>query len=239
MDPNGQGGILRAGAGMCSKCTLLSAHYRLVHPNGKEATPEEGIYIHHMTSFLSPKNSSNPLGGMSIGLGGAGSAYFIDRGEDSGQTDTVFTSHDGKYDSGYHIVGQPSITVSYDFVNYKDTPHQLHLEIEYEYVDGIVGQDAGHTLKSVSGGINLNGRTTSLPITVNKASNLIWARGHLHAGGDSMTLKVNGAVKCVSKPSYDSKGVITTMSLCPEAIHLKKGDSVSIESVYDTNKHKL
>jgi len=46
MDPNGQGGMLRIGAGMCSKCTLLSAHYRLVHPNGQEATPKEGVYIH-------------------------------------------------------------------------------------------------------------------------------------------------------------------------------------------------
>jgi hypothetical protein len=239
MDPNGQGGILRIGAGMCSSCTLLSAHYRLVHPNGQEAKPTEGIYIHHMTSFLSPKNSSSPIGGLNIGGGGLGGAYFIDRGEDSGQTDTVFTSQDGKYNSGYHITGRPSITVSYDFVNYENSPKQLHLELEYEYVDGVVGQDAGHTLKSVSGAIRLNGLTSSSSMPITRPTTIMWARGHLHAGGDSMTLKVNGATRCVSKPTYDSEGVITTMSLCPEAIHLKAGDTLKIESYYDTNKHKL
>jgi hypothetical protein len=240
MDPNGQSGMLRAGSGMCSKCTLLSAHYRLVHPNGKEATPKEGIYIHHMTSFLSPKNSSNPIGGGGITVGGiGGGAYFIDRGEDSGQTDTIFTSPDGKFNSGYHIVSSPSITISYDFVNYESSPKQLHLELEYEYVDGIVGQDAGHTLKSVTGSPKLTGKSSSMPMTISRDTTIMWARGHLHAGGDSMTLKVNGAVKCVSKPTYDSAGVITVMSLCPSSIPLKARDTIQIESVYDTAKHHL
>jgi hypothetical protein len=240
MDPKGQGGFLRIGDGMCSKCTLLSAHYRLVHPNGSEATPEEGVYIHHMTSFLSPKTSNSPIGGGLGALGGiGGGAYFIDRGEDSGQTDTVFTSMDGKFDSGYHVNGSPSITVSYDFVNYESTPRQLHLELEYEYVDGIVGQDAGHTLKSVIGSPRLTGKSSSMPMAVSRATTIMWARGHLHSGGESMTLKVNGATKCVSHPTYDSKGVITAMSLCPESISLKAGDSLTIESVYDTVKHKL
>ncbi|KAF2670403.1 hypothetical protein BT63DRAFT_237310 [Microthyrium microscopicum] len=239
MDPKGQAGILRAGAGMCSSCTLLSAHYRLVHPDGKEATAHEGVYIHHMTSFLSPKNSSNPIGGLSSGGGSiGGAAYFIDRGEDSGQTDTIFTSHDGTFNSGYHIVSKPSITVSYDFVNYEDSPRQLHLELEYEYMDGIVGQDAGHTLKSVAGSPKTSGKSTG-SMTVSRATTIMWARGHLHAGGDSMTLKVNGVVKCVSKPTYDSEGVITTMSICPESIPLKARDAITIESVYDTTKHPL
>jgi len=239
MDPNGQGGTLRAGAGMCSKCTLLSAHYRLVHPNGTEATPEEGVYIHHMTSFLSPKTSSSPISGGVLPGGIGNAAYFIDRGEDSGQTDTIFTSTDGKFNSGYHITGPPSIMISYDFVNYGTAARQLHLELEYEYMDGIVGQDAGHTLKTVAGSPRLTGKSSSMPMSISRATTVMWARGHLHAGGDSMTLKVNGAVKCVSKPTYDSKGIITTMSLCPENIVLKAGDSMVIESVYDTAKHKL
>jgi len=225
--------------GCIGRRTLLSAHYRLVHPNGEEATPKEGIYIHHMISFLSPKTSQNPIGGGSVAGGIGGGAYFIDRGEDSGQTDTIFTSPDGKFNSGYQINGNPSITVSYDLVNYKDTPKQLHLELEYEYVEGIVGKDAGHTLKSVTGSPKLNGKSTSMPMKISRDTTIMWARGHLHAGGISMTLKVNGAEKCVSKPTYDSMGVITEMTLCPEAINLKAGDSMVIESVYDTKEHKL
>jgi hypothetical protein len=237
MDPAGQAGALRIGAGMCTSCTLLSAHYRLVHPNGQEATPKEGVYIHHMTSFLSPKKSDNPIGG-SINLG-SGGAYFIDRGEDSGETDTVFTSPDGKFDSGYQVNGKPSITVSYDFVNYKDVAQQLHLELEYEWLDGIVGRDAGHTLKSVAGSPKLNGKSVGMGMKITKDTIIPWARGHLHQGGVSMSLLVNGAEKCVSKATYAPSGVITNMSLCPEPIKLKAGDTLSIASYYDINAHKL
>lgn len=244
MDASGQSGLMQIGEGMCSKCTILSAHYRLVHPDGKEATPEEGIYIHHIISFLSPKLSSSPISSTSFGgiggvLGGLGAAYFIDRGEDSGQTDTIFTSPDGTFNSGYQINSPPSITISYDLVNYKDEPRKLQVELEYEYVDGIVGKDAGHTLTSVAGAVQLNGKSVSRPMKVSRPSTIMWARGHLHSGGDKMVLKVNSETKCVSNPTYDTKGVITEMSLCPEQIHLKTGDEITIESFYDTAKHKL
>jgi len=248
MDPNGQSGTLRIGAaqGMCNKCTILSAHFRLAHPNGKEATPQQdGVYIHHMTSILSPKNITNPIVGAGVptATGGLGAAYFIDRGEDSGQTDTVFTTVDGKFNSGYHINARPTITVTYDFVNYKTTPHQLYLELEYEYVDGIVGRDAGHTLKTVPG---LTPRTSQTGPAISEASmridrdtTILWARGHLHSGGDRMTLLINGNETCVSRPTYDSEGIITAMSLCRTPISLKKGSTLKIRSVYDLKKHKL
>lgn len=237
MDPKGQAGILSAGQGMCAPCTLLSAHYRLVHPNGTEATPKEGVYIHHIISFLSPKTSSSPIGGGNIKIGKG--AYFIDRGEDSGQTDTVFTSSDGKYNSGYQLHSKPSITLSYDLVNYQSVSRPLHLEIEYEYVDGIQGKDAGHTLKSVTGSPRTMGRSTSMGMKIARDTTIMWARGHLHAGGVSMTMKINGKERCVSKPTYDSAGVITNMSLCPDEMKLKAGDTMTIESYYDTTKHKL
>ncbi|QDS76952.1 hypothetical protein FKW77_005187 [Venturia effusa] len=240
MDPRGQSGILSIGDGMCSSCTLLSAHFRLVFPDGKEADPKDGVYIHHMTSTLSPKKADNPIGGMSLGGAGGISAYFIDRGEDSGQTDTIFTSTTDKtVVSGYQVHGKPSIRVSYDLVNYKSEAKQLHLELEYEYLDGIKGSDAGHTLKSVMGSPKLNGKTVSQPMKVSKDTKIVWARGHLHQGGVEMSLSVNGAQKCVSKPTYNAAGVITAMSLCPEVIDIKAGQTLTIASVYDTKEHKL
>lgn len=188
MDKGGQGGFLNIGAGMCSKCTLLSAHYRLVFPDGREAMPKDGVYIHHMTSTLSPKKADNPIG-TSINM--PGGAYFIDRGEDSGETDTVFTSvSDDKFVSGYHVNGTPSIRVSYDFVNYKSEAKQLHLELEYEYLEGIQGKDAGHTLKSVMGSPKLNGKSVSQGMIVSKDTNvrreMIFFRHGLTTGLDRM-----------------------------------------------------
>lgn len=172
MDKGGQAGSLVIGSGMCTKCTILSAHYRLVFPDGREATPKDGVYIHHMTSTLSPKKADNPIGS-SFAMGPG--AYFIDRGEDSGETDTVFTSvGDEKFVSGYHVNGTPSIKVSYDLVNVgkESKAKQLHLELEYEYLEGIVGKDAGHTLKSVMGTPKLNGKSVSQGMKVSKDTNV-------------------------------------------------------------------
>jgi hypothetical protein len=181
--------------------------------------------------------------GVPTATGGLGAAYFIDRGEDSGQTDTVFTTVDGKFNSGYHITAKPTITVTYDFVNYKNTPHQLYLELEYEYVDGIVGRDAGHTLKTVP---SLTPKISQTGPAISEASmrtdkdiTILWARGHLHSGGESMILLINGNETCVSRPTYDSDGIITAMSLCRTPISIKSRSTIKIRSVYDLTKHKL
>jgi hypothetical protein len=174
------------------------------------------------------------------------SAPFIDRGEDSGDTDTIFTTADGSYKSGYFL-DQGSLKLQYDMVNYneKDTPIYINLEIEYE--DGHQGKDAGHTLKSVTcqglvgPRVSEKGISTSssTPMRITADAVIVWARGHLHAGGDKMVMKLDGKVVCTSLPKYNDKGVITTMSLCPEPIPVKKGQSMVITSTYDTTAHKL
>jgi len=128
-------------------------------------------------------------------------------------------------------------------VNYKNTPHQLYLELEYEYVDGIVGRDAGHTLKTVPGLVpkvsQIGPAISEGSMTVNKDTSILWARGHMHSGGDRMVLLVNGKETCVSTPTYDSDGIIIAMTLCRTPINLKRGNTLKIRSVYDLTKHKL
>lgn len=68
---------------------------------------------------------------------------------------------------------------------------------------------------------------------------IVWARGHLHMGGEKVELAVNGKVQCVSEATYDANGVISTMSLCPQPIQLKKGDYMTVTSVYNLPKHPL
>lgn len=75
---------------------------------------------------------------------------FTDRGEDSGDTETIFTTPDGKFNSGYHFKN-PSLSIQYDLVNYNKTQKKVYLDLELEYLDGLVGTDAGHVMKSVAG----------------------------------------------------------------------------------------
>ena len=75
---------------------------------------------------------------------------FTNRGEDSGDTDTVFTTQDGTYNSGFHFKN-PQIAIQYNIVNYNKEKKNIFLDLEIEYVDGLQGKDAGHVMKSVAG----------------------------------------------------------------------------------------
>jgi hypothetical protein len=81
--------------------------------------------------------------------------------------------------------------------------------------------------------------TNSTKFQVTDDSTIIWARGHLHAGGEKMILIINDKEVCTSVPKYNDATVITAMSLCPEAIPLKKGDTMSVKAIYDLSKHDL
>lgn len=83
--------------------------------------------------------------------------------------------------------------------------------------------------------------TPSVDIPILQNASIIWARGHLHQGGDSMELKINNKTMCVSKAQYGTEvaGDIKSMSLCPTPIKLVNGDVMQIVSVYDVPAHPL
>jgi len=245
MDPKGQAGMTTISKGICTKCSILSARFLLTYEDGSEATPANGVYIHHFVSYDSSKPTKDIIRGCDGGFPMMG-APFIDRGEDSGDTDTIFTVVNGTMESGY-LMNSGSLVIQYDMVNYAQTTKKIFINLEYEYVDNQKGKDATHTLKSVTCQGLIGPRvtaagpsvTTSSPMTISQDATIVWARGHLHAGGEKMTMSINGKVVCTSLPKYNDKGVITIMSLCPEPIPVKKGESMTISSTYDLSKHKL
>jgi hypothetical protein len=246
MDPTGQAGMASISAGLCKSCTVLSASFFLTYEDGTPATVPNGLYIHHFISYDTTKSLKRVIPGCE---GGLPSTYapFIDRGEDSGETETVFTTPDGKFNSGFQFGKAPKLLMQYDLVNLKDKARKIYINLEVEYVEGLVGKDASHSLKTVTCVPGINPRvntagptiTTSSKMTVSSNSTIVWGRGHLHSGGVDVKLMVNGKVACTSKPTYNEKNVITTMSICPEPINLKTGDAVTISSNYDLSKHKL
>jgi len=245
MDPNGQAGVVTLSEGICKGCTILSASFLLTNEDGSQAKPANGIYIHHFVSYDAGKTASDPISGCDGGFPGV-NAPFIDRGEDSGVTDTIFTNPNSTTKSGYHM-NSGSIVVQYDMVNYNPGTKNIYVNLEYEYKNGQPGKDAGHALKSVTCNgvipprVSQSGPavTTSMPMLVNTDATIVWARGHLHSGGVKMDLNVNGKTVCTSLPQYNSKGVITIMSLCPQVIKINRGSYMTISSEYDLTKHNL
>jgi hypothetical protein len=247
MDPNGQAGVVTIKDGICKGCSIVSARFSLSYENGTEAGPANGVYIHHFVSYDAVKPDRDPLSGCHGGFYGMG-APFLDRGEDSGHTDTVFRPRSGmkNLESGYHM-DSGSLIVQYDMVNYAEFTKKIYINLEYEYRPHQNDKDVSNSLKSVTCNGVIPPRvsesgpaiTTSMPMFVSRNTEIIWARGHLHAGGVKMELNVNGKTVCTSKPTYNDKGVITNMSLCPEVIPLTAGSYVTISSEYDLTKHHL
>jgi hypothetical protein len=79
----------------------------------------------------------------------------------------------------------------------------------------------------------------------------MFSDGHMHDGGDSVNLYVNGKQACESAAQYGGPGsvrttkdgrkweTISSVASCFEPIQVKKGDKVEIEAVYDIEKHPL
>jgi len=245
MDPKGQAGIVRVTDGICKSCSILSARFFLTNEDGTEAVPANDVYIHHFVSYDISKSVSDPIFGCDGGFPLMGEP-FIDRGQDSGDTDTYFTPLGTNSEDGYHM-DSGGLVIQYDLVNYSTQSKKIYINLEYEYKDGQRGKNAGHSLKSVT----CNGAippkvsqtgvadTSSIPMFVSRDATIIWARGHLHAGGTKMVLNIDGKPACTSTPSYNEHNVITNMTLCPVPFDIKRGSTISLLSEYDLTKHPL
>jgi hypothetical protein len=68
---------------------------------------------------------------------------------------------------------------------------------------------------------------------------LLSSKGHIHVGGTKMELSLNDKVICTSDATYDKLGVITSMSTCSPMLPVKRGDYISMRSVYDLKAHPM
>lgn len=63
-----------------------------------------------------------------------------------------YTSKDGKFPSGYYVGSDKMpFALTAEIVNYKPTPQKVFITLDYEHLDGKVGDDALSTLLTVTG----------------------------------------------------------------------------------------
>ena len=145
----------------------------MTYEDGSEASPETGVYIHHLLAFVPGKPSTNAIGlcdvedpakdtGIMSKLNTLPLSPFTGRGEDGGAVFMMFTSEDGKYNSGFHLGKNDNIVVQSDLVNYKNETQKVYLTYEYEYVEGLQGAQAITTLLSVTGSCFTVGRVSCI-----------------------------------------------------------------------------
>jgi hypothetical protein len=129
-----------------------------VYEDGTIADPSNGIYIHHILSTditkkgvlpVSLCDSKDPKSVPEIPMINQG-AGFIGGSEDTGEP-LMFTSQDGKYQSGFLVGPNDRFALVTDLVNYKNVSKTVFVTMDIEYVDGHIGQDAVPNLISVTG----------------------------------------------------------------------------------------
>jgi len=199
-------------------------------------------------------NSRASLGSEFLAQGGEGGGTVTNATASIGGYGIPFASSNSSYKSGFMLGTADKILNQVDLVNYNTDKKTVFINYEIEYLDGHVGSDSAAVLMSVTGcaakkgGIHLDksgvAETESPKFPVTKNGMIVAAMGHMHDGGTAMILKINGKVMCESKAVYGKGGDIAGekilyMSFCGQNFPLKKGDVVTMTSVYDLKTHPL
>ena len=123
--PNGQAFVNLLQDGLCSKCTILAGHTGLVFEDGSLAGPDQGVHINHIFSVDVSKQSMmavlsndaeswDPTKIPNIRSLATG---FIGQGEHNRDEAILFTTIDGKYNSGYHVMEKDIFFVTVSFLS--------------------------------------------------------------------------------------------------------------------------
>jgi len=234
--------------GLCRNCTVLKGRVMLLDANNKPIAVRNnsGVYIHHILTFDTTKRTPSFLSGCSSITAMLGSK-FIGSGEDNNNVDVWYTNKRADHLGGFHIGSNDRFSMNADLVSLNSATSRVYLGFDIEYLKGQVGSDSSETLLTVEscggGRINANARgptsTRSGRYVFKENGSIVLAKGHLHAGGESLVININGKVACESKAVYGKKGdaAISEMTVCPNTIKVKKGDVLTFTAKYDTTKH--
>jgi hypothetical protein len=238
----------------------LDAFSYVANEKLKEIDTEDGLYNHHNV-FIDLSSSPTSL----VGCGGDAFASVPVKVFLGGSADIRryrYTSNDGKFNSGLYLAKNAPVIQFIDIVNYNNNTREVYTVNELEYYPG---KPEGF-MKGGMGGIDLgmcSGKTgmfifapnsqkkftfSGKDITIAKDGYFLAMQGHMHDGGEDITIELNGKPVCVSKALYGGEGhegllngkkweSIRGMSICNDGISVKKGDKLSIAAHFDMEKH--
>ena len=267
MDPNGQV-LMKRLSGFCSDCNVVHGSAFIANADGSRVDVKDGAYLHHLLVLSTQKRvgsyyNCSRSDSADSATPGFPSSYFLGSGVD--QSEYYFTTPDGKYNSGYYIGKNEQFLMQTEIVNYSPKPQKWYIAADVEYTAGRPegAEDVSVTdfnVVSCSGFLEAgyhppNGEAkfakTSPKFIMSRDGTILHAMGHLHDGGTNIQLLLNGKLVCDSVATYGGpRGTflngdgskwetISSMSSCRDPIRVKKGDVMTLVSVYDTDLHPL
>jgi hypothetical protein len=165
MDPNGFNVMHTIDGGLCRNCTVLGVKMDVVFENGTRADISSGVYLHHIISmnivpdrklktnmisqFVSFCGGQNWLVENAMDSALSFVAYFSNVFNEAilgfGAVDEfkqMFTSADGKFDSGFYLGPKDKQFYQAEAVNYRKEPQSIYLQMDTEYQPGNPRNDA-------------------------------------------------------------------------------------------------
>ena len=142
---------------------LLQTTTQLVYANGERADIDTGIYNHHVVTSDVNKQSSRIAGCPNKDTTTTSSratrigSLIVGQGEDA--STELFTTKDGKFDSGFYIGASDRIFQFSEIVNYSNVTRSVFVETELEFVPG---KPKGWMDASISA-FNVNACDSSMP----------------------------------------------------------------------------
>jgi hypothetical protein len=257
MDPNSDQfmGIV---TGVPTGVLVVRTNSSLTYEDGSVADVVNGVYNHHLIFADSKRNGPTPFkcvdGGATIPDMG------LLMGASEANRDLQFYSG-GKIKTGFKLDKNDPIILNAELVNYTNDTKKVYTITDFEYME-VQPADAMHVTMQVFDITTCNanikdaeapaGKTkwalTSKKAQFTKPGYILYRRGHMHDGGESVEILVNGKQVCDSKASYGGAGsttkvdgkewaTISKMASCADPVTVETGDSLQIIAHFDLDAH--
>jgi hypothetical protein len=133
MDPSGTGWNAIA-EDFPKDITVLKTNTSVVLENGQKADISNGMYLHHLLFFDVTKQYPAMVSCYDMEISRFGMSLLIAGSEDIGGG--IFTTADGKFNSGYYIGLNDQIAMLGDIVNLSNDTRYVYTKADIEYVEG-------------------------------------------------------------------------------------------------------
>jgi len=257
------------------ECTIIGMFAGLEYPDGKNANIDSGLWLHHMVLFnIGPGRSDATCASsiasmphMIVGSTAAGSERLFSSGNE--RTQAIVPEWTTGKNVGYKLKKTDKFALIVDLMNENMADSTVYLTITYDILTPAetatyddmkpVWFDVAQCLTSEWPPPYNEGNYTVPAATwvANFDGEIIGAAGHLHDGGQRVTLEVDGKQVCNSEATYGGSAEyvqktsmhknsatehISKMSLCTNDNFLektlKKGQRWKLRAEYDYTKNK-
>jgi hypothetical protein len=133
MDPSGTGWTSLA-MDFPKDITILKTSTSVVLEDGKKADISSGLFLHHLLFFDVGKQYPSMAGCYDMPVRRFPLSLFMAGSEDIGEG--IFTTADGKFNSGYYVGQKDSIMMAGDVVNLRNETRYVYTKADIEYVEG-------------------------------------------------------------------------------------------------------